>query len=398
MGDKVPRTSEVVIIGGGCTGASVAYHLARARVRDITLLDQGALASGPTGRSSAQTIPRSENSTVAKLKWEGVQFFRDFEDHTGRSADFISTGYVGIAAQSRMAAIDADLKILASCGSKARVLNAEQLRQKYRQLKVAENEVGIEIPEVGYADPAATVQAWTEYAAEYGARICPFTVARGIHIENGRIARVSTSQGSIATPRVILAAGIWSNVLLQPLGIQLPLFLHRVEVGWYRRPESFGSHPVVADFAQNFYFRPEQDRFTLAGNIPIMQAAVSQPQGLSLVDSPDHYGEQISAETARDLLNKLCVRAPTFAQGYWRRGYSCIYDVTPDWHPILDFEQRLSGLSIAAGFSGHGFVLSPAIGRLMAEAMVAGRCESEAQHLLAADRFERGRPVSFSIG
>lgn len=380
-------------------GASIAYHLSRAGIRDIVLLDKGALASGPTGRSSAQTIPRSENPNIAKLKWEGVEFFRDFEANTGRSADFVITGYVGIATQSRREAIGADLKILASCGSKAAVLSAAQLQKKYPYLHIAENELGLEIPEVGYADPVAAVQSWVGYAAEHGARICPFTAVRAIQTKAERVVSISTDEGSIATSHVVLAAGIWTNGLLQTSGIQLPLFLHRVDVGCYRRPESFGRNPViVADFVQNFYFRPEQDRFTLAGNIPNMQPAVSKPSGLSLVDSPDEYGEYFSGQSTRELLNKLCVRAPKFTQGYWRRGYSCVYDVTPDWHPVLDFEQHLSGMFIVAGFSGHGFVLSPAMGRLITEAIVSRKSDPEVQQLLALERFQLGRPVSFSIG
>jgi sarcosine oxidase, subunit beta len=398
MQDGIPRSADAVIIGGGCMGASIAYHLTRAGLRNIVLLEKGALASGPTGRSSAQTIPRSENAEISKLKWEGVDFFRNFEAHTGRSADFITTGYIGIASQNHEEAIHADLKTLAICGSKAAFLNAAQLRQKYSVLHVAEDEVGLEIPEVGYADPTAAVHAWTDYAAEHGARICPFTTARAIHTEGGRIASVSIDQGSISTPRVVLTAGIWSNVLLQPLGMPLPLFLHKVEVGCYRHPASFENHPVVADFVQNFYFRPEHDRFTLAGNIPKMQPSATRPHELALVNSPDDYGETFTGDSVRELLKKLVHRSRGFEHAYWRRGYSCIYDVTPDWHPILDFEQRLPGMFTAAGFSGHGFVLSPAIGRLATETIVHGIGVTEVSRLLGADRFELGRPVSFSIG
>jgi glycine/D-amino acid oxidase-like deaminating enzyme len=229
-------------------------------------------------------------------------------------------------------------------------------------------------------------------------RVCQLTATKAVRVCQGSVAAVVTDRGEVAARHVVLAGGIWSNLLLEPLGQALPLYWHRVEVCFFRRPDPAAEHPIIADFVSRCYFRPEPGRLTLAGGIPVMRPGVSRPLALEGIDHPDHFREGVSPATIRELSEKLAARMPAFARGYWRRGHACVYDVTPDWHPILSLSREVRGLFVAAGFSGHGFVMSPAVGRIVAEAVVGPGGNQEEIELLGPERFEQGRPVAFAVG
>jgi glycine/D-amino acid oxidase-like deaminating enzyme len=129
-----------------------------------------------------------------------------------------------------------------------------------------------------------------------------------------------------------------------------------------------------------------------------MRSTVDPPSWLQSVSHPDQVQGDVSPETIRRLSQKLTSRLPDFAKAYWRRGYACVYDVTPDWHPILSLSSRVKGLFVAAGFSGHGFVMSAAIGRIIAEAVHGIDKNQEEKSLLRLERFEQNQPVAFDLG
>ena len=394
---ELPKGAEVVIVGGGCVGASIAYHLTRLGVGDVVLLEKCVLGSGPTGRSSAQLIPRSEHPIIASLKWEGLQFFRNFESHTGRTADFRTTGYLGVAGKEGRPALETDLRQLTRFGARAELIPSRELSRVYTALHAREEETGLYIEEPGFADPVAATRAMAERAADNGARICEFTATQRILTAKREVTGISTSRRRISATRVVIAAGVWTNQLLKPLRLALPIFWHRVEVCDFRRPPELPEHPIIADFVRRFYMRPEQDHLTLVGGIPEMRVGVQRPAHLERVRDPDHFLEGASPATIQDLHEKLAFRVPNFSRGYWRKGYACVYDVTPDWHPILSLSGNLKGLFVAAGFSGHGFVMAPAIGRIVAEAVVGSDKNREERTLLPPRRFAEKQPVTFEM-
>jgi sarcosine oxidase subunit beta len=396
-GLNYPPTAEVVIIGGGCVGASIAYHLTCLGIRDVVLLDGSALASGPTGRSGAQLIPRSEHPVVAKLKWEGLQFFRNFEEQNGRCIDFRPSGYLAVAKAEEDSVLDADLRQLSAFGSRAVRVRHGNIKDVSPGVRLAEAEVALSIPEAGYVDPTAAVHALTALATSAGMKAFEFSKA-SIRLKGDAVVGVSTPGGEIDTRSVVVASGVWSNDLLAPIGTTLPLSWHRAEVCFYRRPEACKEHPIVGDFVQRFYFRPEAVGLTMAGSIPKMCSGVSAPQGLESVEHPDRFCEGVRSGTIADLFEKLVSRVPCFSGGYWRRGYACVYDVTPDWHPIVSLESTARGLYVAAGFSGHGFVMSASVGRIVAEAVARIEASRQERHLFRPERFAENEPVSFEIG
>lgn len=375
-----------------------AHFLTRMGVRDVVLVEKSALAGGVTGRSGAQLIPRSEHPVIARLKWEGLEFFRNFEARTGGSANFQTTGYLALMGGGLKSAAGADLGLLQQSGSRARVIQGSDILQINRELAVDSDDLALHVPEAGYCDPVSAVQALAASARGLGARVAEFTCATAIRVERGAVAGVITDAGEVSTRRIVLAANIWTNALLEPLGSALPLYWHRVEICYYRRPARVGTHPIVADFASRCYFRPDGADLTFIGNIPEMHAGVHKPEGLEDIDHPDRFQQGVSPATICSLYKKLVRRIPAFSEGYWRRGHACVYDVSPDWHPMLALPHRLEGLCVAAGFSGHGFVMSPAAGRMLAEAVTGETKDREAAALLSPDRFANNRPVVFEQG
>src|SRR5438552_1326042 len=323
MSNQLPRSAEFVIIGGGCTGASIAWNLTRLGARDVVLLDKSVLASGPTGRSSAQLIPRSENAVIARMKWEGLQFFSGFEAHTGRALNFQTTGYLAVAGPNQRAAFEADLAQLRTFAARAAIIRGADLKGVYSGLHADDEEIGLHLAEPGFTDPVAATWALAEAARASGARFFQFTPARAICSGNGRIDGIATEGGQIAAPRVIVACGVWTNQLLEPLGLDLPLFWHRAEVCSFRRPERLTRHPIIADFARRFYMRPEQEDLTLAGSIPDMAAGVRRPANLEPVASPDAFTEGATPATIRDIHEKPRARRPATAAAWPQAKPAC---------------------------------------------------------------------------
>ncbi|MGH3130241.1 MAG: NAD(P)/FAD-dependent oxidoreductase, partial [Gaiellaceae bacterium] len=203
---------------------------------------------------------------------------------------------------------------------------------------------------------------------------------------------VETGAGAISTGAVIVAAGPWSPRLLAPLGYDLPLVAARAEVGRWRLPTEFDSSlPSLADFSElQFYFRPAEPGFLEVGSLDPRHAA--RP-----VD-PDHSPEGAEEETLDGFRSALARRLPGAEHGHWRGAWSGVYDVTPDWHPAIGPVPGAEGVYVAAGFSGHGFKLAPAVGLAMAELVADGRASTFDLGLLAPDRFERGALVGTTYG
>jgi sarcosine oxidase subunit beta len=394
---KLPRRADVVIVGAGCTGASVAFRLARAGIRDVLVLEQGLPASGPTGRSGAQLIPRSEVPLVAALKWEGLAFYRRFEEHTGGSADFRTIGYVAVAQPEALDALRTDVENLRALGSNVALLDARAASEAFDLLAVNEREVALVIPEVGFADPVAATQALLDSARRDGARAHVLTRVTGLRRDGNTVTGVATTAGDVAAGTVILATGIWTNEVLASVGLRAPIAWHRVEVGIFRRPDTIVDHPVIVDFPGGTYARPEGDRWTFIGTAGPGVGGELLPDRAARVAGPSDYQETVTPSHMADLARRFEARVPRARGLYLRRGHACLYDRTPDGHPVLDLGDRMRGLAVTCGMSGAGFVQSVGIGRVLAAWVVDPATEDPLRRLYAMDRFETGRPIEARI-
>ncbi len=377
------KEAEAVIIGGGVMGCSVLYHLARLGMRDVVLLEQDVLGSGSTGRSQAILRMHYSNPITASMAWESLKVFQDFEEEMGHPSGYVNTGYFVIVSPVDRGPMEENVAMQRSLGIETSVVSQEDLEELAPMLK-ADDAGGIAYePQSGYADPYLVTTGYAQRAKDMGAQVYMRAAATEINVSGGRVRSVTTADGTtIDTPKVLIAAGPWSRQLLKKLDLDLPLETTRHQVVMVRRPEGLlPSHPTVGDIAQEFSFRPDSTDLTLIG---IGEEAVDV----------EGYNQGVDPATVEEAITKLVNRMPAMAEGYFRGGWSGLFTITPDWHPIMDRVGTIDGLYCAVGFSGHGFKLSPMIGLCMAELIAKGEATTFDITPFRMSRFKEGDLLS----
>ena len=377
----VPQTADAVIIGGGVIGCAIQYNLAQLGVANTVLLERDVLGSGSTGRSQAICRMHYSNPITTELAWQSLQIFADFDARVGGQSGFVRTGYLVVVNEADQGGLERNVAMQQELGVPTSVVSRDDLARLAPMVTLYDDERAAWEPESGYADPYQVTVSYSARAQEAGARIVTRNPASGIEADGDRVQAVVTANGErIATDTVIVAAGPWSKQVLAGVGVDVPLIPVRHQVATVARPvEVVPHHPTVGDISQSFSFRPDGSNFTTMGfgDDDEQSDPDVYPQGLELPE----------AATARA---KLARRVPGMADAYYRGGWSGLFTTTPDWHPILDAVPGVGGLYCAIGFSGHGFKLSPAIGKSVAELVVEGRARDVDLTPLRFTRFAEG--------
>ena len=384
------ETADVVIVGGGVTGCSIAYHLAQRGVRDVVVLEKGVVASGATGKSSACVRQHYSTAETCRMVLQSLHFFERFAEHTGgRSAGFVRAGYL-LGVDDRLHdAMRRSVALQQSVGIDSRLIDPKEMRELEPRLYVDDFLAGCYEPDAGYADPVATAQGFAGAARDRGVRIREDTALVGIEVRDGRVAGVQTSRGQIATRAVVNAAGTWGDRVGRLVGIEIPIAVCRHKINLFARPpQAAAPHPLVYDFVHNIYTRPEAGGLTLVGPLESEVADVADP---------DRYNEGVTFEETADAMERAVRRFPVMESASLAKGYAGCFDVTPDWHPILD-ESPVPGFYVAVGFSGHGFKLSPAVGDMMARLVAEGSRPGDDVRAFRLSRFAEGKPIRGTYG
>jgi len=375
-------TADVVIIGGGVMGCSMLYHLARLGVTRSLLLERDVLGSGSTGRSQAICRMHYSNPVTSSLAWESLKVFANFEDAVGGTSGFVQTGYLVVADAADRPGLERNVAMQQELGIDTRVLSPADAAELAPMISVDDGEAMAWEPQSGYADSYQVTASYAKEAREMGAEIVMRNPAVEIRISGDRVQAVVTEQGVVETPVVVVAAGPWSRRFLSGMGIDLPLDTVRHQVATVTRPiDLLPRHPIVGDIAQSFSFRPEGIGLTLVGF------------GEDEADV-ETYNQGVDMDDVADVMQRLIRRMPQMADSYFRGGWSGLFTITPDWHPILGRVPGVEGLYCAVGFSGHGFKLSPAIGQGMAELIVEGEARVVDLAPLRYSRFAEGDLLS----
>ena len=372
------QTADAVIIGGGVMGCSILYNLAKLGVADSVLLEMDVLGSGSTGRSQAICRMHYSNTVTASMAWESLKVFTNFGEMVGGSSGFVQTGYLVIVESIDRPGMERNIAMQQELGIDTRIVNAADMAQLAPMVGVDEDEGLAWEPQSGYADPYQVTTSYASRARDMGAEVMLRNPATGIEITGGRVVAVTTPQGRVETPVAVVAAGPWSRREMAKIGVDLPLSTVRHQVATLTRPlDRIPHHPIVGDIAQSFSFRPDGSSMTMVGF------------GEDDVEVDD-YNQGVDMEAVAVNLAKLARRMPPMADSYFRGGWSGLFTITPDWHPILDRVPGIDGLYCAVGFSGHGFKLSPMIGLTMAELIVNGKSSTIDIRPLRFTRFEEG--------
>ncbi len=372
------QTADAVIIGGGVMGCSILYNLAKLGVSNSVLLEMDVLGSGSTGRSQAICRMHYSNPVTASMAWQSLKVFTNFGEAVGGSSGFVQTGYLVIVEPVDRPGMERNIAMQQDLGIDTRIVTAADLAEFAPMVGVDEEEGLAWEPQSGYADPYQVTTSYSARAREMGAEVLLRNPATGIEISGGRVVAVTSAEGRVETPVAVVAAGPWSRREMAKIGVDLPLSVVRHQVATLTRPlDRIPHHPIVGDIAQSFSFRPDGSGMTMVGF------------GEDDVEV-DTYNQGVDMETVALNLAKLARRMPPLADSYFRGGWSGLFTITPDWHPILDRVPGIEGLYCAVGFSGHGFKLSPMIGLTMAELIVQGRASTIDISPLRFQRFEQG--------
>jgi glycine/D-amino acid oxidase-like deaminating enzyme len=377
---------DVIVIGGGINGAAIAFNLARGGAK-VALVEKRSIASGPTGRSVGIIRQHYSNAVTARMALRGLEVFRNFDDVVGGECDFHQTGFLLSAREEEMETLEANVALQRSVGINTGIISVEEIRELEPDLCVDGLVAAAYEPESGYADPHSTTSAYVNRAEELGAQISTGIHVREILVEKGRVAGVLTDEGRLTAATVVLAAGPWSPQLSKLLGIELPIDSIKSEVCYYRWAPEMEFRTILIDTSLGLFSKPERGRLMMAGSVETKEPPTPP------ID-PDNFGEGVDFDTVDKYARLVMRRFPAMNRGEATGGYTSLYDITPDWNPILGPLPGVEGLFCAAGSSGHGFKLAPAVGEIMADLILGAPTAGENLDMFELNRFSGDRSAS----
>jgi len=381
-GKSMIQTADVVVIGGGVNGTSIAYALASKGV-DVVLVEKGALASGASGRSSALVRMHYTNEWDARLAWASFPVFTHWSELMGGPPVFTRTGFVNVVAPPYVENLGRNVEMLRSVGVNTTVLTAAELGALQPGVNVADIGAAAYEPDSGYADPAETVEGFRRRAEELGARIMQWTTVMKIDRRESGVRGVNTSAGRIDAGAVVLAAGAWSGRLGRDIGLDLCMRPKAIDTLAVTRPAELRvPHLIFIDNVLGNYFRPEAGGLTLVG-VPCQEWDID----------PDTLGAGLPPQAAHRGAELLTHRIPAMERATLARGYRAFDGYSQDRHAILGRVDGIDGLYVATAFSGSGFKIAPAVGMCMAELITEGRAKTVDIEAFSLRRFALGQSV-----
>jgi sarcosine oxidase subunit beta len=368
--------ADVLVIGAGVHGASAAYHLAQSGAR-VTVVERLTPAGGPTGLSSGVCRAYYTNAFLAEAARDSIRMMVDFEGiGQGHDSGYRRTGFLYLHPPQDVHEVRDNAGRLNELGIGVELHEGEDLRREFPQFILDDIGIGAYELEAGYADPAGTTAGLMAGAVAAGAVLRPHAAVQKIQLRPGGGAIVSLAGGeTLEGARLLIAAGPWTRSLASQFGVDLALGVERHIVATTRIEDSARIPFGHGDLITGYYCRPDgADQYVMGWTHP------GQP-----VD-PDRFEKTIRREEELELENVVARRYPLMHDAQPRGGWASLYDVSPDWQPVIG--EIADGVFVDAGTSGHGFKLAPALGRHVAE-LVLGRPDPRIAQFHPR-RFEKG--------
>jgi len=368
-------------------GTSIAFHLAQRQIGQVVLLEKAFLGAGSSGKSGAIIRQHYSNTLTAAMAQKSLRFFEQFPERVCGPSVFTRTGMAIVVSERDLPGLEANLALQQQLGIDVRMISAVELMDLDPNARLGEDERAAFESEAGYAEAVQVVASFAEGARNFGADLRLGVEVQKIRVERGRVSGVETTEGTYHCKTLVLATGPWAAQLTGGVLKQaLPVQPSRAQVALFRRPPDLGRRGLVyCDFVQGLYFKPTHGDMIHAGSVAGEE--IHNP-----VD-PDNFNEGADSPWLPGVRQRLSRRYPGMHRGYGRGGYGALYEITPDWHPIMDRLPGIEGAYCAVGFSGHGFKMSPIVGQLMSELIVDGKTSTLDIGPLRLARFDENDPV-----
>ena len=378
-------TADVVIVGGGIVGSSIAYQLTRAGCRDVLILEREAhQGKGSTGKSMGGVRAQFSTPVNIQMSLYAIPFFRDFEEVLGHPSGYRAQGYLFVAAsESHLNYLRVNYAQQAALGlTTARLLDASDVAKMVPQLRSDDIVGGSFCSTDGFVDPYSVMTGFTLRAIDQGARLKRDVTVTGIRKDARGITAVETSQGgTVATRTMVNAAGPWAAQVAGLAGLDLPVEpLRRMLVPTEPFDKIAHSAPMTIDMSTGFHFRPEGLGLLMAWNDP---------------EETPGFKTNFERAFVEKILTRAVSRVPVLEEVEVNpsRAWAGMYEMTPDHHPILGEAPGIAGFYCANGFSGHGVMHSPATGKILADLILKGSTDLIDAQLLNYARFAEGRLI-----
>lgn len=383
------KTADIVIVGGGLYGCSVAYNLAKHGAKNVVVLERKGVCAGGTAKSCA--IVRTHYSIEANMVHavESLKIFANFDDVIGGECGWHRTGYLILGPEEHRQPMETVFRLQNKYGVDTRTLTPAEAHQTHPLLQF--DDVGVIGYDTltGYCDPYLTTTAYAQRAKDLGVAIHTDTPVTGFRL-NGQTKIVETPDGAFEAPLVILVAGPWTNQISRMIGVEFPYVVSRHKVITLKISQPYQADwPIVKDLTtpDKIYFRPETGGVVLVG---------TGDHGDPIEDA-DTLTDNVEMEHVARIDRLITNRMPAFVEGKYTAGWTGPYDITSDWNPLVGPVPDHEGLYVGVGFSGHGFKLAPTIGEALAQT-VLGQQPRLPIDIYSLTRFDEGKVLRGAYG
>jgi sarcosine oxidase subunit beta len=373
------RTADVVIVGGGIIGASIAYHLTKKGVHDILVLERDRLGSGSTGKNAGGIRLQFSSEINVKLSQRSLPHIERFADEIGTDPHFHQVGYMFLITEDRdVTAFERSLAMWSRLGVPARRVSPSEAKALFEHARTDDVRFGTFCAKDGYADPSSMLNGYVARAREGGVTFEEDAAVMAISCSNGRVSAVRTKDEEIGARTVVNAAGPWAAQVAKLAGVDLPIQpLRRHIFVTEAVPGLDEDFPLTIEFATGLYAHRESGGVLL---------------GMADPNEKPSFDDSVNRNFMPAVVERALARFPILEHTSIKTGWAGLYEDTPDKHPILGKVDGIEGFINAAGFSGHGIMHAPATGELIAELIVDGRTSLDIS-ALSASRFRTGQLV-----
>jgi sarcosine oxidase subunit beta len=378
------HTAEVVLIGGGIVGSSVAYHLVAGGCKNVLVIErESALGKGSTGKSMGGVRAQFSTPVNIQMSLYSIPFYAGFEERLGYPCDYRPQGYLFCGTHDKhLAYLRGNYEKQVALGLKnVRLVGGDEIRNWFPQLRADDIVGGSFCSTDGFVDPYSAMVGFMTWASEHGAMLWKNADVIGIRRDAGGSFELATTRDSVSTRAVVNCAGAWAASVARLVGIDLPIEpLRRMLVPTEPFDQFPHTAPMIIDMSTGFHFRPESRGFLLAWNDP---------------EETPGYKTDFDAGFIEKILIRAADRVPVFenVEINPKRAWAGLYEMTPDHHPILGESPDVPGFFFANGFSGHGVMHAPATGKILSDLILLGKTDLIDASLLNFSRFAEGRTI-----